>query len=212
MGIQFFLWLAFFFFIGCIIGYFLRWLLSDEQAAGAAGAGAATGAAVAQAPVAKPEPVEPPKAGPDPEPLPEPQPEPMAVASPVDVEEPKETPRQVKPRATGKPQRPTGIAKARSGKADNLQQISGVGPKLEKTLQGLGFYHFDQIAGWTSDEVMWVDEHLRFKGRIDRDDWIAQAKLLAAGETEKFAELYGTGGLKTAKGKAKPGKKTRKKK
>jgi NADH-quinone oxidoreductase subunit E len=74
------------------------------------------------------------------------------------------------------------MAAARGGKADNLQQISGIGPKLEKTLHGLGFFHFSQIADWNSDEVMWVDEHLRFKGRIERDKWISQAKVLAKGK------------------------------
>ena len=112
--------------------------------------------------------------------------------------------------ATGKPSRPEGLAKARGGKADNLQLISGVGPKLEKTLQGLGFYHFDQIAGWNQDEVDWVDEHLRFKGRIARDEWIAQAKLLAAGDMDEFTKLYGTGGLKNAAGQKKSGSRTRK--
>lgn len=93
------------------------------------------------------------------------------------------------------------MAGPRGGKADNLQIISGVGPKLEKTLNGLGFYHFDQIAGWNSDQVDWVDEHLRFKGRIARDEWIAQAKLLAAGDTDTFAKRYGTSGLKGKSGK-----------
>ncbi len=98
-----------------------------------------------------------------------------------------------KPVADGKPQRPKGLKGARRGKADDLQRISGVGPKLEKTLQSLGFFHYDQIAGWTRSEVNWVDEHLRFKGRIDRDAWIAQAKLLAAGEDRKFERIYGGG-------------------
>jgi len=53
------------------------------------------------------------------------------------------------------------------------------GPKLEGVLNELGFWHFDQIAKWTSAEVAWVDSRLKFKGRIERDDWISQAKDLA---------------------------------
>lgn len=100
-------------------------------------------------------------------------------------------PRAAKPASTGKPTRPKKLSAARGGKADNLQQILGVGPKLEKTLHGLGFFHFDQIAAWTKDEVSWVDDSLSFKGRIDRDEWIPQAKLLATGDMEKFAKKYG---------------------
>jgi NADH-quinone oxidoreductase subunit E len=45
----------------------------------------------------------------------------------------------------------------------------------------MGFYHFDQVAAWTADEVAWVDENLTgFKGRVSRDDWVSQAKSLAA--------------------------------
>ena len=67
----------------------------------------------------------------------------------------------------------------REGTADDLKQIGGVGPKLEGTLNDLGFYHFDQIAAWTKAEIAWVDSRLKFKGRIERDDWVGQAKELA---------------------------------
>ena len=65
------------------------------------------------------------------------------------------------------------------GKADDLKLISGVGPKLEKTLNDLGFWHFAQIAKWKKADVAIVDDQLSFKGRIERDDWIKQAKVLA---------------------------------
>jgi len=73
---------------------------------------------------------------------------------------------------------PVRLKKAQ-GKADDLKEISGVGPKLEKTLNGLGFWHFSQIATWTKADVSIVDDELSFKGRIERDDWIKQAKALA---------------------------------
>ncbi len=67
------------------------------------------------------------------------------------------------------------------GKADDLKLISGVGPKLEKTLNGLGFWHFAQIAKWTQKDIAIVDDELSFKGRIERDDWVKQAKVLVKG-------------------------------
>lgn len=63
-------------------------------------------------------------------------------------------------------------------KPDDLKLISGVGPKLEGILNGLGIYKFEQISQWKKAERNWVDEHLKFKGRIDRDEWVKQAKSL----------------------------------
>ena len=62
---------------------------------------------------------------------------------------------------------------------DDLKQISGVGPKLETVLNGLGIFTFAQISKWKKAERDWVDGYLKFKGRIDRDDWVKQAKALA---------------------------------
>lgn len=74
--------------------------------------------------------------------------------------------------------RPAGLD-APKGEPDDLKKIGGVGPKLESTLNELGIYHFWQIAEFTPDNVSWVDGYLSFKGRIDRDDWIGQAKTFA---------------------------------
>lgn len=83
---------------------------------------------------------------------------------------------------------PETLSGARDGKADDLKLLKGVGPKLEQTLNELGFYHFDQVAAWTEDHVAWVDERLKFKGRIERDGWIEQAKILAAGGETEFSK------------------------
>ncbi len=83
--------------------------------------------------------------------------------------------------------KPQGLATPRDGKADDLKRISGVGPKIEGTLNGLGVFHYDQIAAWTPAEVAWVDGHLNFKGRVGREDWIGQAKTLAAGGDTDFS-------------------------
>jgi NADH-quinone oxidoreductase subunit E len=64
-------------------------------------------------------------------------------------------------------------------KADDLKAISGIGPKLETVLNGLGVWTYAQIASWTKEEIAWVDDYLSFKGRIGRDDWIGQAAKLA---------------------------------
>ena len=69
---------------------------------------------------------------------------------------------------------------APEGEADDLKKIGGVGPKIEEKLNGLGIYHYSQIAGFTAENVAWVDEELSFKGRVERDDWVGQAKALAA--------------------------------
>ncbi|MBA3910984.1 MAG: NADH-quinone oxidoreductase subunit NuoE [Rhodobacter sp.] len=85
--------------------------------------------------------------------------------------------------------RPAALAGPRGGKADNLKLILGVGPRLEVLCHRLGFYHFDQIAAWTPAEIAWVDANLEgFKGRVTRDKWVAQAKVLAAGGTAEDAE------------------------
>ncbi|MFO1089783.1 MAG: hypothetical protein U1E46_09425 [Hyphomicrobiales bacterium] len=113
------------------------------------------------------------------------------------------------PAAPAKSVRPTGIQGPREGTADDLQRISGVGPALERTLHGLGFYHFDQIANWSPAEIAWVNEHLNFPGRIEREEWVEQARLLAAGDEATFSKLYGTGGEKDSSGRTRSGTRTR---
>ncbi len=69
---------------------------------------------------------------------------------------------------------------APEGTADDLKKISGVGPVLEKKLNKLGIYHYRQIAAFTPEQIVEVDDALSFKGRIERDNWVEQAKTLAA--------------------------------
>lgn len=78
------------------------------------------------------------------------------------------------------------------GDPDDLEKIKGVGPALGALLTSLGVSRFDQIAQWGEAEVAEVDQHLgSFRGRIDRDHWVDQARLLAAGDTETFEARYG---------------------
>ena len=70
---------------------------------------------------------------------------------------------------------PANLLKGAKGDADDLKKISGVGPKLEGTLNEIGVFHFWQIAEWGPAEIEYMDDRLSFKGRIERDDWIKQA-------------------------------------
>jgi len=86
-------------------------------------------------------------------------------------------------------QGPATLDEPKDGQADDLKKIKGVGPKLERLCNMMGFWHFDQIANWTDADVAWVDENLQgFKGRVSRDDWVAQAKILAAGGDTAFSQ------------------------
>ena len=90
--------------------------------------------------------------------------------------------------------RPVALDGPRGGTADDLKRIKGIGPKLEILCNELGFYHFDQIAAWTADEVAWVDENLQgFKGRVTRDAWVDQARRLAAGGETEFSKKVDDG-------------------
>jgi len=85
--------------------------------------------------------------------------------------------------------KPAVLDHAREGAADDLKKIKGVGPKLEGMLNSMGVFHLDQVANWSPEEVAWVDDNLEgFKGRVSRDDWVAQAKLLAGGGDTDFSE------------------------
>ncbi|WP_380052077.1 50S ribosomal protein L21 [Falsihalocynthiibacter sp. SS001] len=87
-----------------------------------------------------------------------------------------------KPAAKAKPAKaaPKKAAAADAG-ADDLKKLSGVGPALEKKLIDAGITSFAQIAAWTEADVADFDEKLSFKGRIEREGWIEQAKELTKG-------------------------------
>ena len=76
--------------------------------------------------------------------------------------------------------KPHVLKRPRKGGADHLQRILGVGPRIEELLNELGVFHYDQIASWDEDNLAWVNQFLRFKGRIERENWIEQATALAA--------------------------------
>jgi predicted flap endonuclease-1-like 5' DNA nuclease len=84
---------------------------------------------------------------------------------------------------------PARLTAARGGKADDLKEIEGIGPAMEKLVNSLGFYHFDQIASWSEADVAVVDAEMKtFKGRIARDKWVAQARIIVSEGLEAFRE------------------------
>jgi NADH-quinone oxidoreductase subunit E len=83
------------------------------------------------------------------------------------------------------------LFEAPKGQKDDLKLISGVGPVLEKKLNDLGITTFAQVAKFTKKQIAEVDDRLSFKGRIERDDWKAQAKALAKGGAEEYRKVFG---------------------
>lgn len=187
------IWMLIAYAFGCLLGWAFRNLFGAKPVAEPVRVAAPAAAVYTPPPAPRPVPV----AAAILKPIPPPTPKPMPAAAPI-VEAP-----------SGKLERPKGIAAARGGKADNLQRISGIGPKNEAILHSLGFFHFDQVAAWTASQIAWVDDHLRFNGRIAREEWIKQASLLAAGKEAEFTKQYGTGGLRNTKGQTLSGTRTR---
>lgn len=146
---------------------------------------AAPAAAVA-APAVAVEPAQAPAPAPAQAPAQAPEPAPVAAPTASAADLPPVAP-------DGKPEM---LTAAREGGADDLKQIKGVGPKLEAMLNRMGVYHFDQIASWRAPEVAWVDENLEgFKGRVSRDNWVEQAKVLASGGETEFSKRVEDGGV-----------------
>ncbi|MBN9216979.1 MAG: ATP-binding cassette domain-containing protein [Mesorhizobium sp.] len=102
------------------------------------------------------------------------------------------------------------LAAPRGGKADNLTRIKGIGTVNEKKLNEHGIFHFDQIGAWKKADVEAAEAYLAFDGRIAREEWVKQAKLLGQGKETEFSRRVDAGKVATshASGKAAPGKTT----
>ena len=103
----------------------------------------------------------------------------VASAAPVAAANPAAKAKAAAPVAAAKPAAKAKAAAPAVAGADDLKQLSGVGPALEKKLHAAGVTSFAQIAAWTDADVAAMDEKLSLKGRIEREGWIAQAKELA---------------------------------
>lgn len=91
------------------------------------------------------------------------------------------------------------LQEPRNGQKDNLQLIKGIGPVLEKILNEIGIYHFDQIASLKEEDIAFINEKLAFSGRIERDDWVTQAKALAKGIDTEFSQRVKEGKVPTSR-------------
>ncbi|MCM2473830.1 5' DNA nuclease [Rhizobium sp. CG5] len=98
-----------------------------------------------------------------------------AAAKPVKTEKTADKAPVAKP-APAKAEPAPAKAKVSKAKPDDLKTISGIGPKVEQVLNGMGYSRYADIAGWTEADIAKVEETLGFAGRVERDDWVGQAK------------------------------------
>lgn len=84
--------------------------------------------------------------------------------------------------------------------ADDLKRIKGVGPQLEAKLNAIGINSFAQIASWTKKDQAAFGEQLFFQGRVERDEWVAQAKVLAKGGATAFSKRVAKGEVPSSAG------------
>ena len=82
------------------------------------------------------------------------------------------------------PNRPALLETPRLGKPDDLTAINGIGSAVQGLLNGLGVFHYDQIANWNHDESRWVERNIGFPRRVEREDWIGQASKLVDAATK----------------------------
>jgi predicted flap endonuclease-1-like 5' DNA nuclease len=119
----------------------------------------------------------------------------QAAATAKAAEEPGLIATAARPGAFHSGSRPQGIAAPAEGEVDDLKLINGIGPKTENACNALGIYWFRQIADWTPEEAIWVGHHIAYPGRIEREHWIAQARLLASGGDTEHSSAVKSGAL-----------------
>lgn len=84
-------------------------------------------------------------------------------------------------------------AEPAAARADDLKRIRGIGVLIEKRLHGMGYRTYEQIANWTAEDVARVSQALDFRGRIERENWVEQARILASGGQTEFARRLDRG-------------------
>ena len=125
---------------------------------------------------------------------------PEAEASPKPAPAPRQAP-AAEPRPSSEPTSPEpgpsgpAVVSDPGAVADDLRQIKGIGPKLVTMLAEEGVTRFEHIAAWNESDIESIDAKLgRFQGRIVRDQWVEQAKLLISGDKSAYAEKFGNNG------------------
>ncbi len=121
-------------------------------------------------------------------------PAPKPVVKPVSAPKPKAKVSKPKPKPVPKPTQ-----------KDDLKRIKGIGPQNEGRLNNIGIMQFAQIAAWNAKEQREMGERLAFPGRIEREEWVKQAKVLAKGGTTDFAKRVDKGEVGSSTGKANAG-------
>lgn len=97
------------------------------------------------------------------------------------------------PAPTARPGEPVPGRTPRGPALDDLKRIRGVGVLIEKKLHSMGISRYDQIAGWSAADIDRVSDFLDFKGRIERENWVEQARILAAGGQTEFSRRIDRG-------------------
>ncbi|WP_137933544.1 proton-conducting membrane transporter [Mesorhizobium comanense] len=103
-------------------------------------------------------------------------------------------PKKAAPKAAAPKTAAPAAAKPAAAKSDNLRRLIGIGPVNEKLLKGQGVTTFAQIAAWTAADIERIEHALQFGGRVERERWVEQAKLLAAGNEAEFAKEFPSAG------------------
>jgi predicted flap endonuclease-1-like 5' DNA nuclease len=93
-----------------------------------------------------------------------------------------------------------GAAKGvRGAPTEDLKRIRGIGVLIEKKLNQMGILAYEQIANWTAEEINRISQSLDFKGRIERENWVEQARILASGGTTEFSRRVDRGEVETSR-------------
>ncbi len=87
----------------------------------------------------------------------------------------------------------------RSPASSDLKRIRGIGVLIEKKLNSMGVASYEQIANWTAQDIDRVSQQLDFKGRIERENWVEQARILASGGATEFSRRFDGGELETSR-------------
>ena len=96
--------------------------------------------------------------------------------------------------------KPDAVRGAASGEnADDLKRIRGIGVLIEKRLNAMQIVSYDQIANWTSGDIDRVSQTLDFKGRIERENWVEQARILSSGGNTEFSRRVDKGDVETSR-------------
>ena len=87
----------------------------------------------------------------------------------------------------------------RLGPSQDLKRIRGIGVLIEKRSNAMQIATYEQIANWTAQDIERVSRVLDFKGRIERENWVEQARILASGGATEFSRRVDRGDVETGR-------------